>query len=94
MDRTLRTPYFARRLGASEIEAVFSDLRVDALIQPLSIHVIGVATHRQDDMILATAVSAGAPFLVTGDKPLLARGSYQGTRLLTPRPFLTVLDRK
>jgi predicted nucleic acid-binding protein len=44
--------------------------------------------------VLATALSAGAEFLVTGDKELRQLGAYGGTRLLLPREFLTELDRQ
>ena len=54
--------------------------------------VAGVATHPEDDAILATALSVQVPYLVTGDRPLLTRGAYGGTRLLSPRQFLAVLE--
>lgn len=90
--RTLRNPYFANRLSLSEIEGAVVELRADGLLQSLTTHVSGVAAHPQDDQILATALSAQAPYLVTGDKPLQARGHYRGTRLLSPRQFLAVLE--
>ena len=90
--RTFRNPYFASRSSATEIEAAMVELRADALLQSLTTHVAGEATHAQDDQILATALSAQAPYLVTGDKPLLVRGHYQWTRLLSPREFLSVLE--
>lgn len=92
LGRVLRTPYFTRRLSLIEIESAFARLRSDALVQPVTVHVAGVAAHKQDDAILATALSAGAEFLVTGDKPLLRRSAYRRTRLVTPRQFLEVLD--
>jgi predicted nucleic acid-binding protein len=50
-----------------------------------------VATHPEDDLVLATAVSAHADYLVTGDRKLQRLGSYQGVRILSPREFLAVL---
>ena len=90
--RTLNNPYFRSRLSLTEIEAALARLRTDARVQPVTVHVAGVATHPEDDLILATALSGGARFLVTGDKPLLERGSYRGILLLSPRQFLDVLD--
>ncbi|MDQ3693442.1 MAG: putative toxin-antitoxin system toxin component, PIN family [Chloroflexota bacterium] len=89
---TLASPYFIRRLTPAEIEDGLTRLRVEARRQPIITYVAGVAAHSEDDVIIATALSAGAPFLVTGDKALLKRDSYQGTRILTPRQFLTVPD--
>jgi putative PIN family toxin of toxin-antitoxin system len=46
----------------------------------------------KDDMIVATAVAAGADFLVTGDRRhLLPLGSYRDVRILAPREFLELL---
>jgi putative PIN family toxin of toxin-antitoxin system len=44
-----------------------------------------------DDKIVATAVAAGADFLVAGDRHLLALGQYGAIRILTPRQFLDML---
>ena len=52
----------------------------------------GVATHPEDDQILATAVSAQAEYLVTGDKKLQQLGAYQGVRVFAPRAFLDLLE--
>jgi putative PIN family toxin of toxin-antitoxin system len=91
--RTLTNPYFRNRLSTADIEVALARLRTDARIQPVTVHVAGVATHPEDDLILATALSARADCLVTGDKPLLERGAYRGILLLSPRQFLDVLDR-
>lgn len=47
-------------------------------------------------MILATALSAKADYLVTGDGPLLRKigGSYQGVNLVTPNAFVEVLNQQ
>jgi putative PIN family toxin of toxin-antitoxin system len=46
----------------------------------------------KDDMIVATAVAAGADCLVTGDRRhLLPLGSYLGIRIVAPREFLELL---
>lgn len=49
---------------------------------------IRVCRDPNDDMILECAVLAGAQIIVSGDKDLLAMGSYQGTRIMTPAEFL------
>jgi putative PIN family toxin of toxin-antitoxin system len=90
--RTLSNPYFAPRLTAAEIDTIFAALHAEARMQPLTAHVAGIAAHAQDDLILATSLSAKAPYIVTGDKPLLARSAHRGMRILTPRQFLDVLN--
>ena len=51
-----------------------------------------MATHPQDDLVLAAAVSAGADYLVTGDRKLLSLGRYLGVTIVSPRTFLTLLE--
>lgn len=54
----------------------------------ITVQVTGIATHAHDDLVLATAISAGAEYLVTGDRGLRDVGEYQGVAILTPREFL------
>jgi predicted nucleic acid-binding protein len=66
-----------------------------ALIIPITAHVQRVATHPADDVILATAESAQAQYLVlvTGDRKLQGLGAYKGVKPLSPSAFLDVLRR-
>lgn len=41
-----------------------------------------------DDVVLATAVAAGAALIVTGDQDLLVIGQHAGVDILSPREFL------
>lgn len=47
-----------------------------------------VASHRQDDLVIATAVNGEADYLITGDKELRTVGEYQGVKIRTPQEFL------
>jgi uncharacterized protein len=78
-------------LEAAELERLRRFLESDGVRVPISITVSGVASHPEDDLILATAVSAQADYLVTGDRQLLALGEYQGVQIVTPRDFATTL---
>ena len=53
-----------------------------------------VCRDRDDDLVLATALSAGAERIVTGDRDLLVLGEYAGVRLVSPRQFIEWLDGK
>jgi putative PIN family toxin of toxin-antitoxin system len=92
LSRVFSYPYFIRRLTPHEIAEALDGLRNEASLQPINVEISGVAAHPQDDLILATALSAHAPYLVTGDKPLLERHAVRGTRLLSPRQFLDELE--
>lgn len=89
---TLTDPYFVRRLSAEVIAETFNALQVDATIQPITVPVSGIASHAEDDAVIATALSAQCKYLVTGDKRLRDRVAYRGTLLITPRQFLEVLE--
>ena len=45
-----------------------------------------------DDVVLATALAAGADVIVTGDLDLLSLGGHGAIRILSPRAFLEWLD--
>ena len=80
------------QVTGDQIEGVRILLELQASFRPITREVHGVATHPEDDLILATAVSASADYLVTGDRHLQALGSYEGVRIVSPRDFLTILE--
>ncbi len=90
--KTFASPYFRRQLTQAQIEAARLLLEEEATATSLSALVSGVATHPEDDLVLAAAVSAQVDYLVTGDRQLLRLGSFRGVRLLSPREFLDVLE--
>ncbi len=58
---------------------------------PVTITVRGVATHAEDDRILAAALSADVRYLVTEDRQLQSLHSVRGVNIVSPRQFLDVL---
>lgn len=92
VERTLTKPYFSRYLTpADQIHAIES-LRIDATVVEITVVVQGVATHPEDDLILATAMSGQVDYLVTNDRQLLRLGEYQGVRIVNAGEFLSILD--
>ena len=74
---------------------------VEAFLQALREHVrlvdpeplpAPVCRDADDDLVLATAVSARADRVVTGDQDLLVLQQYEGIRVVSPRQFLEWLD--
>src|SRR3954463_7631387 len=93
--RTLNKPYFRTRVSEQERQEILRILMRRAQQVDLTIQVRGVATHPEDDPILATALSARADYLVTGDHRLRDRvPSFQGIPLVSPAAFLDVLNRE
>lgn len=89
---TLRQPYFRRRLSRAQQSRALATVRFRSAQTPLTVSVAGVATHPEDDLILAAAVSAQVNYLVTGDAKLLRLGAYAGVQIVTPRRFLEILQ--
>jgi putative PIN family toxin of toxin-antitoxin system len=61
-------------------------VRPSALAEP-------VCRDPKDDFVLATARAARAHFIVTGDDDLLCLRTFEGTRIVSPRQFVELLDR-
>ena len=90
-ERTLTKPYFRRYLNPAQAASAVHLLRTKAERALITVAVAGVATHPEDDLVLATAVSAKARYLVTGDRQLQALRRYRGVTMLSPSSFLAVL---
>ena len=53
-----------------------------------------VCRDKNDDVVLATALAGKADVIVTGDDDLLVLKTFRGIRILSPRQFLELLDRR
>jgi putative PIN family toxin of toxin-antitoxin system len=91
LERTFSDPYFLNRLSPEDIASYLAMVQATATVVPITEEVHGVATHPEDDLILATTLSAQADYLVTGDTKLQDLGTYQGVSILSPSAFLSLL---
>jgi predicted nucleic acid-binding protein len=66
--RTLQKPCFAERRTSAQRDRFLIVLERQTQTTTLIVEVNGVATHPGDDLIVSNAVSAGADYLVTGDR--------------------------
>jgi uncharacterized protein len=91
LNRVLFKPYFLEHSRRSEIVTIVDLFPVLAdMVEPTpGIH--GVAEDDEDDLVLATAIAAGAEYLVTGDRFLLDIGGFRGIQIVTAREFLDLL---
>jgi predicted nucleic acid-binding protein len=84
--------YFKKKLTRRQRKGALALLRRLAIITDITATVSGVAAHVEDDLVLATALSAGAAYLVTGDERFqVAVAGYGAVRVLSPIAFLAVL---
>jgi len=89
--RTLLNPYFAGRVTPAAIVRYLVLLVTKGEVVTVTSQVAGVASHPEDDLILATAVDGHADYLVTGDAQLQKLKTFRGVAIVSPREFLTVL---
>lgn len=91
--QTFQKPYFKNHLTNQAVNNLIDLLQNESLVIPVTVQVQGVATHPQDDLIVATALSAKANYLVTGDMPLLNKigESYKGVSITNPNASLKIL---
>jgi len=85
LERTLRAKFTLGPAANAFLEQLRVRLR---LVEPVTLP-SPVWRDADDDVVLATAVAAGAVMIVTGD--LLVMGRYSGIDLVSPREFLTRL---
>jgi uncharacterized protein len=92
LERTLTDPYFRRRLGDEQIAADLSLLRrAVPMVSPVA-GVSCVASHAEDDVVLATAMAVQPAYLITGDAQLQKLRRYREVIILSPRAFLDLLN--
>ncbi|MCC6943756.1 MAG: putative toxin-antitoxin system toxin component, PIN family [Thermomicrobiales bacterium] len=92
LERTLAKRYFRQYITLKNAERASVWIQQRAfVVRPIE-RVIGVATHPEDDLVLATAISGKADYLVTGDRQLLKLREFQGVRIVSAAEFLLVLS--
>jgi uncharacterized protein len=87
---TVLSRFASLRVAADDFLARVSDGQNVLWVEPtVALHVI--ETDPADDRFIECAVAAEADAIVSGDRHLLALGSFRGIPILTPAAFLEVL---
>jgi len=88
LDHTLRGKF---TLGPAAV-AFLEQLRLRVrIVDPVLLRA-PVSRDADDDVVLATAVAAGAALIVSGDQDLLVIGRHNGIDIVSPREFLRHLS--
>jgi putative PIN family toxin of toxin-antitoxin system len=88
LKRSFTDPYFAARVSSDRAAELVRLVETNAKMVELSVEVQGIATHPEDDLVLATALSGEASVLCTRDKQLLKLRAYQEVEILSPGELL------
>lgn len=94
VSRAWNKPYWRVRYSPTQVDRALALLQQEAEVVPITVQVTGIATHPEDDLVLATAVSAQVDYLATGDKRLQDLSSYQGLRIVPPGQLLALLEQE
>lgn len=89
--RALTKPYFAGRLPPSLRGEFLALVREMAVLVTVVTEVPTAVSDPADNLVLATAESAGAAYLVTGDRELQRLGRYRDIVILSPQAFQAIL---
>lgn len=92
LERTLSKPYFRKFITADQRDAFIDLLRNDAIVTPLTTKVRGVATHPEDDIVLAIAESGKVSYIVTGDHGLQSLKEFKDVQIVSPKNFAEILQ--
>jgi len=90
--RAWKKPYWRARFSSEQVARAMTLVRFEAEVTDIAVQVTGVATHVEDDLVLAAAFSGQVDYLVTGDKGLLELGAYSGVTVLSPSAMLRTLE--
>lgn len=94
LHRALEYPKVKKFLKASadEVEMVSKRFEISAVQCKSDMPIEIVKRDRDDNHVLECARSAGADYIVTGDKDLLSLVEYEGIQILSPTEFLHLLE--
>jgi putative PIN family toxin of toxin-antitoxin system len=91
LTRTLTKPYFTSRLTQEQIQKYITLVKERAKMITIHTPIPKMATHPEDDLVLATAESGNADIIVTGDHGLQNLKQYKNIAIVSPKDFITVL---
>ncbi len=87
---TLTKKFKISSADVSEITAIVKDAAFEVIDQCKPI--AGICRDKNDDMVIACAVSADADYIVTGDEDLLVLKRYKNIIIIKPRNFETLFE--
>jgi len=92
LERTLGKRYFVSKVSPGQINPFLATIHAQGEMTTVSDPVRRIATHPEDDLILAAVASAQVDYLVTGDRQLQALQSHRRTEIVSPAEFIAILD--
>jgi putative PIN family toxin of toxin-antitoxin system len=91
LETRLARPKFRKYVDDSRRRAFVEDLGLSAVQVELA-GAVSVCRDPDDNKLLEIAVAGRADYLVTGDRDLLVISLFQGTPIVTPSRFITIVS--
>jgi putative PIN family toxin of toxin-antitoxin system len=88
LERCFRKPYFAARLNDFDRHSFLALLIETAVMVEIDAPVPTVLPDHADNLVLATALSAKASHIISGDRELQLLSEFNGIRILSARAFI------
>jgi putative PIN family toxin of toxin-antitoxin system len=82
------------QLNEGQISDALDYFTKSSLIVEPTVSLRVVEADPKDDKFIECAVAGGADVIVSGDKHLLALGSYEGIQIVSPAVFVMLLERE
>ena len=92
LSRTLSKPYFTSRLTKEQAQSFINIVRERATIVPITVPLPKVSKDPDDNMVLATAESGSASYVVTGDHQLQDLKQFKSIKIVSPRSFSEIIQ--
>lgn len=81
-------------LSDEEIERVLYNLRSYGLMVPGKLEVKVIQEDPEDNFLIAAALEGEADYIVSGDPHLKDLSEYKGIRIIPPREFMRILEKR
>lgn len=92
LSKTLQKSYFTSRLSEDQAKSFIDLVQRRSTITPITTPIPKVATHPEDDIVLATAESGKASYIVTGDHGLQNLKKFKNIQIVNPKTFAEILE--
>jgi len=92
LSRTLQKPYFTSRLSDEQTQSFINVIRERATIVPITSTLPTVSKDPDDNIVLATAESGNASYIVTGDRQLQDIKQFKNIKIVNVRTFSEIIE--
>lgn len=94
LTETLHKPYFASRLSKEQTQSFIDIIKERVTIVPITTPIPKVSKDPDDNVVLATAESGTASYIVTGDHQFQDIKQYKKIKIVSPRTFSEIIEEK